>query len=180
MNIGHSSKLMYDECAYKDRLQERTDPLLYRLNVNRIHNCNQCLSTLGPRPSVMGQGVSTTVGHPVATAQYLSDVESILTNRNVPKNKCKNGEMNPLDVTKFNLEHLNTCKGFLDPMSSRLTYPPFTFKETPMNRFYDLPQNPQEPIFYNFAVDTKLESRDNYKYTPTKLKLSDPTMNMEL
>lgn len=179
MNNGYSSKLIYDECAYQDRTQERTDPLLYRLNPHQMHNCDQCLSTLGPRSGFMGQGVSTTIGHPVATAQYLTDVESILSNRNVPKSKCKNGELNPVDVTKFGVKHLRTCTGFLDPMSSHLTYPPFNIREAPIDRFYDLPQNPQEPIFYDFAVNTKLESKDNFIYTLNRLKQNDPTMPTE-
>ena len=175
MNNGHSSRLIYDECAYHDRLQERTDPLLYRLNTNQIHNCDQCLSTLGPRSSYMGQGVSTTGGHPVATSQQLTDVESILTNRNLPKSKCKNGEVNPIDVTKFGLNHLPTCKGFLDPMATHLSYPPFNIREMPVDRFYNLPQNPQEPIFYDFAANTKLESKDNFVFNVDKLKSTDPT-----
>jgi hypothetical protein len=179
MNIGHSSKLIYDECAYQDRLQERTDPLLYRLDPNQIHNCDQCLSFLGPRSSFMGQGVSTAVGHPVATAQYLSDVESILSNRNLPKSKCKNAEMNPIDVTKMDLKHLPSCTGYLDPMASRLSYPPFNIREMPINRFYNLPQNPQEPIFYNFAVNTKLDAKDNFVFDLNRLKKKDPTSPTE-
>ena len=179
MNNGYSSRLIYDECAYVDRLQERTDPLLYRLNTNQIHNCNQCLSTMGPRSSLMGQGVSTNVGHPVATAQHLTDVESILSNRNLPTSKCKNGEMNPIDVTKFGLKHLPGCNGYLDPMATHLSYPPFNIREMPMNRFYNLPQNPQEPIFYDFAINTKLNSKDNFVYQLYPLKTNDPTSPTE-
>jgi hypothetical protein len=180
MNNGYSSRLIYDECAYIDRTKERTDPLLYRLNTNQIHSCDQCLSTLGPRPGYMGQGVSTTIGHPVATAQYLTDVESILSNRNVPTSKCKNGEMNPIDVTKFGVKHLRTCNSYLDPMSSRLTYPPFNIREAPINRFYNLPQNPQEPIFYDFASNTRLESKDNFEYELSRIKVNDPTNPTEI
>lgn len=179
MNNGYSSRLIYDECATQDRLQERTDPLLYRMNTNSIHNCKQCLSTLGPRSGLMGQGVSTNIGHPVATAQYLTDVESILSNRNVPTSKCKNGEMNPINVTQFGLKHLATCSGYLDPMATHLTYPPFNIKEMPINRFHDLPQNPQEPIFYNFATNTKLEAKDNHVYVIRRLKTDDPTVPKE-
>jgi len=179
MNNGYSSRLIYDECATQDRLQERTDPFLYRINTNHIHNCKQCLSTLGPRSGLMGQGVSTNIGHPVATAQYLTDVESILTNRNLPTSKCKNGEVNPIDVTKFGLQHLTTCTGYLDPMATHLSYPPFNIREMPTNRFYNLPQNPQEPIFYDFATNTKLDAKDNHVYTINSLKTSDPTMPNE-
>lgn len=175
MNIGHSSRLIYDECAYQARTQERTDPMLYKLNPNSIHNCNQCLSTLGPRSSYMGQGVSTTGGHPVATAQNEVDVESILTNRNLPLSKCRNGEVNPINVTQYGLKHLPTCTSYLDPMASRLSYPPFNYREAPINRFYNLPQNPQEPIFWDFAANTRLDAKDNYVFDVVQLKKSDPT-----
>jgi hypothetical protein len=179
MNIGHSSRLIYDECAYQDKTQERTDPFLYSVNPNQVYNCGQCLSTLGPRPGFMGNGVSTPIGHPVATAQYLTDMESILTNRNLPANKCKNGEMNPIDVTKFGVKHLRSCNGFLDPMASHLTYPPFNIREAPIDRFYDLPTNPQLPIFYDFAVNTKLETKDNFIFTLNTLKTNDSTKPIE-
>lgn len=170
MNNGFSSRLIYDECAYQDRTKERTDPLLYKLSTHQIHNCDQCMSTLGPRSGFMGQGVSTTAGHPVATAQFLTDVESILTNRNLPQNKCKGGEVNPINVLKFGLKHLNNCGSYLDPMASRLTYPPYNIRETTANRFYDLNHNPQEPIYWDFATNTKLEAKDNYIYDLDTLK----------
>lgn len=175
MNIGHSSLLIYDECAYNDRLREMTDPIKYKISPHQIHNCRQCLSTLGPRSSYMGQGVSTHADHPVATSQYLTDVESVLTNRNIPSSKCCIGGSNPIDVTKIKNIHLPKCNRFLDPMSSRLSYPPFNYRGIAINRFYTLPQNPQEPIFYDFATNTKLEAKDNYVFRLNKLKTNDPT-----
>lgn len=167
MNNGHSSLLLYDKCAYKDKLKKSTDPLLYNLNTNKIWSCNQGLSTLGPRSGYMGNGVSTFVGHPVATAQYLSDVESILTNRNVLTSKCRNGQLNPVNLTnKYNnnLKHLQNTSNYLDPINSRLTHPAFNYKEAPINRFNNLPQNPQLNIFWNFSINTKNEAKDNYTF----------------
>lgn len=166
MNNGYSSRLIYDKCAYEDDLHERTEPLRYKLSPNSIYNCNQCISTLGPRSSRMGNEVSTTQGFPIATAQYLTNVESILSNRNVPASKCKRGRVNPINVTKMQLYDLPTCNTFLDPMASRLTYPPFNIREMPISRFIDLPQNPQVPIFYDFARNTKLDAADNFKFKP--------------
>jgi hypothetical protein len=127
----------------------------------------------------MGQGVSTSVGHPVGTAQYLTDVESILTNRNLPTSKCKNGEVNPINVNDFPLQHMGPCNSFLDPMASRLSYPPYNYREMPMDRFYNLPQNPQEPIFWDFAVNTKLEMKDNFVYDIENVRMTDPTLPRE-
>ena len=44
MNIGYSSKLPYDECAYRTRTQTSTDPMIYKLDTNQIWNCKQCFS----------------------------------------------------------------------------------------------------------------------------------------
>lgn len=162
MNIGHSSRLGYDKCYYSDRLSESTAPLQYKINGNYIENCNKCLSTLGPRSSYMGHGVSTAVGHPQATSQALADVESILKNLNVKTTKCKRGNVNPVRPKDFKNTHSTECNNFLDPMSSRLTYPARTFRDMATNRFHDLPIDPQANIFYDFAVNTRLESTDNF------------------
>jgi hypothetical protein len=162
LNIGHSGRLGYDQCAYSDRLQESVGPLGYRLDPNWQENCNQCLSTLGPRSSYMGQGVSTASGFPIATAQKLVDVESVLSNRNVKNTKCRRDGVNPINVTKFGVQHQRVCGDFLNPLSSRLTYPTANYRDMAVNRFYDLDRNPQVNIFYDFAVNTKLEAKDNF------------------
>ena len=151
VNIGHSSRLLYDKCAYDDYLSESVAPLLYQLNPERIHNCDGCLSVFGPRSSAGPQsyGVSTTLGHQPAPSQKLVDVESILSNRNVLKSKCKDGQVNDIDVTKFQLQHARICNDFLDPLSTRLTNPPANYRGMSINRFYDLPKHPQANIFYD-------------------------------
>jgi hypothetical protein len=162
LNIGHSSRLGYDRCAYSDRIQESTGPIGYRLDPNAQENCNQCLSTLGPRSSYMGQGVSTTVGASIATSQKLVDVESLLSNRNLKTSKCRRDGVNPINVTKYGVKNLGICNDFLNPLSSRLTYPAANYRDMAINRFYDLDRNPQINIFYDFSVNTKLEAKDNY------------------
>lgn len=157
LNIGHSSRLGYDECYYKDKLSQSVAPLSYRLDTNWRDNCNQCLSTFGPRPSLKS-GVSRT------SAQTFVDVESILTNRNIRKTKCKNDGSNHIDVTKYGLEHNAICTDYLNPFSSRLSYPAANYRDVAINRFYDLDRNPQANIFYDFAVNTKLEARDNFVF----------------
>ena len=162
VNFGHSSRLGYDDCAYPDRLKESTSPLAYRLNNDYSHNCNGCVSTLGPRAGHMGIGVSTTVGHMPSAGQYVTDVESILKNLNVKSSKCKTGKFNDIDVTKFGLKHMTGCNKFLDPMASRLTNPASTYRDMAVNRFYDLNLDAQANIFWDFAANTRLEAKDNY------------------
>lgn len=169
VNIGHSSRAIYDKCAYDDYLTESVGPVLYKMNPNQINNCEACLSTLGPRTSngPYSYGVSTIMGHKTAPSQKLVDVESILSNRNVIASKCKDGKVNEINVTKFKLQHARTCNEFLNPLATHLTNPPQNYRGMSINRFYNLPTNPQKPIFYDFAINTKLEAKDNYlEYKP--------------
>jgi len=165
--FGHSSRLPYDKCAYDDYLSESVSPLLYKLNPNSISNCNACLSTFGPRTSqgAASHGVSTT--HPrrngVPLAHDLVDIETILSNRNVKTSKCKDALVNDIDVTKFHLQHATACNDFLDPISTHHTNPPANYRGVAINRFYDLHKPAQANIYYDIAINTKLEAKDNYK-----------------
>ena len=174
MNIGSSTRLIYDKCAYEDRLQESTGPLMYTLDPNRIKNCNECLSLYGPRSSKKGFGVSIATPFGVAPAQDAVDVESILTNRNVLASKCKDGKVNDINVNNFRLQHARLCGDFLDPLASRQTNPAANYRGMSINRFFDLPKNPQADIFWNFAVNTTLEAKDNYREKIPKMISPDP------
>jgi hypothetical protein len=162
MNIGHSSKLQYDDCYYSSKLKQSTEPVKYRINPNYSDNCRRCLSTLGPRSGYMGFGVSTTKNVGVAPAQDLTDVDSILSNRNVKQSSCITGHVNFVNPTKWQEHNAEICNNFLNPERSRLSYPPKTYRSMNINRFYNLPTDPQKPIFYNFAIDTRLEAKDNF------------------
>ncbi|MBA42400.1 MAG: hypothetical protein CMF62_00135 [Magnetococcales bacterium] len=183
VNIGHSSRLDYDKCAYEDRLEESVGPLLYRLNPHYINNCDACLSTFGPRAGHNGFGVSTTVGHTTAPAQDVVDVESVLKNLNVLQSKCKDGKVNDIDVTRFTLNHARTCNDFLDPTASRLTNPATNYRGMSINRFHDLPKPAQaNPRInpYHRAENTKNTMRDNYRMRVPNLIAFDPALPKEL
>lgn len=175
--IGHSSKLIYDEQAYEDKLAESVSPLGYTLNPYHTTNCNACLSVFGPRAGLMGEGVSTIIPtgstRRIAPVNDVVDIESILTNRNLKLSKTKMGQVNDIDVTKFKLTHSDICNDFLNPLSTKLTYPSYELRSASINRFYDLHKNPQEAIFYNFAIDTRLEAKDNFVIQPPKIQKVD-------
>ena len=42
-----SNRLIYDNCEYKTKLNESTNPLNYMLNPIRYENCNKCRMELG-------------------------------------------------------------------------------------------------------------------------------------
>jgi hypothetical protein len=182
VNIGHSSRLLYDKCAFDDYLSESVAPLLYKLNPNQVNNCNSCLSVFGPRSGIgaNSRGVSTTVGDVPIPGQALVDVESILSNRNVIASNCKDGKVNDIDVTKFKLQHARVCNDFLDPVATHLTNPSANYRGMSINRFYDLPRNAQSNIYYDFAVNSKLEAKDNYRERVPRLMKFDPALPKEL
>jgi hypothetical protein len=180
VNFGHSNRLLYDDCAYYDKVFESVGPANYRLNENRIYNRDGCLSTLGPRSGYMGYGVSMPVKNQPAVAQAgaMIDIDSILSNRNVPMSKCKRGNVNPIDVTKIKVYNPQICNDFLNPMSSRLSYPAATYRDMGINRFYNLNKNPQV-IYWDTAINTSLEEKDNFveeipKLWSPKLSLPNP------
>jgi hypothetical protein len=179
MNIGYSSRLTYDDCYYNDHLEESVAPLQYRLSANNIANCNACLSTLGPRSGYNGYGVSHLASSQnLAPAQALVEVDSLLTNRNVPLSKCRTARVNNIDVNDFNLTNPRICDEFLDSMSSRLTYPPLRGDELSSNRFYDIAR--KTPIFYDWSVNSQLEARDNYSIKSPNIRMYDPSIPREI
>lgn len=160
MNIGHSSRQKYDKCYLPDMVEESTSPLFYRVNCNQIYNKNRCLTTLGPRSATSGDSTAVKVGY--APKQDLVDLDSIMTNRNVRENRCKRGHVNPIDVTKFKSYDFPICDNFLNPENSRLSYPAADYRDISVNRFYNLNNDPQAPIFWNFAINSRLEEIDNF------------------
>ncbi len=172
-NYGNSSRLQYDTSYIMDSEEQSTAPLESVLDPNRVKNCNQCLSLNGPRPSLNGWGDSIPIANPGLTpAQQLTDIDSIMSNRNVKASRDKNGGLNPVDLSKFKLYDAATCGKTLDPLSSLLTYPKQLNRETSINRFYDLNINPQKNIYWNWTTNSQLEARDNYK-TPYPYSLNE-------
>lgn len=162
LNAGYFSNPRYDKCAYPEDLFESTAPYSYVMNSDRIHNCNSCLTTLGPRSSYYGSGVSSPTGDVVAVAQQNVDIDSVLSNRNVPLSKCKKGKVNPINVTQIKTKDIPVCNDYLDGQNTRMTEPAMFYRGTAINRFYDLNKNPQENIFYDWSVNTSLDARDNF------------------
>ena len=172
LNAGHFSRPKYDKCAYPEDLYDSTAPYAYVMNQDRIHNCNGCLTTFGPRGGYLGAGVSSPSGDVVAAAQKNIDVDSITSNRNVSLSKCKRGKVNPVDITKIKTKKVPVCNDYLDSQHSRMTDPAMFYRGAPINRFYDLDRDPQANIYYDWGVNTVLEMRDNYDPD-----LPDPRMN---
>lgn len=162
LNAGYFSNPKYDKCAYPEDLYDSTAPYSYIMNTDRIYNCNGCLTTFGPRGSYNGAGVSSLSGDTIAAAQKNIDVDSVMSNRNVPLSKCKKGKVNPINITKIKTKNLPVCNDYLDSQHSKMNDSAMFYRGVPINRFYDLNKDPQANIFYDWAINTSLEATDNF------------------
>lgn len=162
-NFGVSSRLQYDNSYINDDIEQSTAPIQSVLDPNRVKNCNQCLSLNGPRSGHNGWGNSIPIANAGLTpAQQLVDIDSIMTNRNVKASRDKRGMVNHVDVFKFKTYDSKLCDRGLDPLASIMTYPKQLYREMSINRFYDLNINPQVNIYWDWAVNSQLEAKDNY------------------
>ena len=162
MNAGYFSKSIYDKSTYPEHVEESTSPYAYIMDTNKIHNCKGCLTPFGPSSSYFGAGVSTPKGDVIAASQEYIDIDSIMSNRNVPLSKSRNGKFNPVDITKIKTQNVNNCSKTINRQHSRMTDPAMFYRGMPINRFYDLNRDPQENIFYDWAINTSLDEKDNF------------------
>lgn len=180
-NYGVSSRLTYDNDFINDNIEQSTAPLLSVIDPNRVKNCNQCLSYFGPRQGHNGWGDSIALSEPGLTpAQSLVDIDSIMTNRNVKQDRSKKGMVNMVDVFKFKTYDSKICDRALDPLSSITTFPKQLYREMSINRFYDLNLNPQVNIYYDWAVNSQLEAKDNYDYPYPFILNTDNTLPSQI
>jgi hypothetical protein len=162
-NQGFSSRLQYDPSFIQDDIEQSVAPLQSVLDPNRVKNCSQCFALNTRANRINSYGDNTTLANSGLTpAQELTDIDSIMKNLNVKASRDKRGMINNIDVFKFKTYDTKLCDRGLDPLSSISTYPKQLYREMSINRFYDLNINPQVNIFWNWAVNSQLEAKDNY------------------
>jgi hypothetical protein len=159
---GHFSRPQYDKCAYPEDLYESTAPFQYITSTDRIYNCNGCMTGFGPRGSYMGVGANTVSGNTIAEAQQNIDIDSIMSNRNVPLSRCKRGKVNPINTSRIKTKSQLQCNDYLDAQHTKMSDPAMFYRGVAINRFHDLNRDPQANIFYDWAVNTSLEAKDNF------------------
>lgn len=150
---GNFSNLRYDNEAYNEAIQRSTNPLNYRLDPNYANNCNQCFPTYGPR------GLRNT--NPISE---LIDTDSILHGVNQLNTKSNRRQM-PEFLEERNPITLPNCPETLEQQYSRYTHPKFDIKGLNVRDLrleYPL-YDPQCNIFENFAVNTRLQAKDNHR-----------------
>lgn len=162
MQTGYFGRTPYDKSVYDEDVFQSTSPYGYVMNSDRIHNVRGCLNQFGPVSGLMGAGVSSPTGDVIAASQMNVDIDSVMSNRNVPLSKAKNGKVNPVDLNKIKTQNVPLCVPGVDQAHSRMTDPAMFYRGAPINRMHDLLRDPQANIFYDFAVNTRLEAKDNF------------------
>lgn len=166
---GRFTNLRYDTQAYNDELSRSTGELLYRLDPNFANNCNPCFAPHGPRG---GNVNSIDVGQKI-------DVDSIL--RGVSKiNTKSNNQQIPDSLGQYHVPELRECSGALEANHSRYTHPARDIRGLNVDDMrFDYPlHDPQCNIFENFAVNTRLQAKDDHKtiwQTPIDQNAALPT-----
>ena len=84
-----SNRLIYDGCAYKQRLTESTNPLAYQLNILKFESCNKCRHELG---IIGGSNVSEPLSQLVDLESDLRGQTRILSN--CPEKKYPDKKLN--------------------------------------------------------------------------------------
>lgn len=96
-----SNRLSYDTCAYKQNLQQSTEPLDYMLYTGKYQNCAKCRIEFG---TVGGNGVSIYTGN-------LVDLESNLRGQTRPATLCSKCKFHPTPQnTNPPLAHQPSCQ----------------------------------------------------------------------
>lgn len=136
-----SNRLMYDNCAYKKRLQESTGSYSYSMYTGKFDNSSKCRIELG---QVGGNGVSLYSGN-------LVDLESDLRGQTRSASLCPSKKYHPECVVKPNgrcslgLPCNQTKELIHQPSCQMVTYPPtpqvLPFKEV------SCPQVKTNPVY---------------------------------
>lgn len=153
-----STRKRYDECSTNLFYKQSTDPLSYRLSPHFANNCNKCYSDYGPR----GQKMDVSV----ITNQNLIDVDSLLTNRTKVASDCKDGLVTDIKFENHKKYALPKCTNFLDNNSTRLTHPIHNYRGMTIEWAFQPKvsgRDDQCNIFWDFAENTRLTAKDNYR-----------------
>ena len=161
LNAGYFSNQRYDKNTTINDIKQSVNPYTYVSDINSRNNSNQKTFLYGGRPSFQS-GVSNMVGNAPATSQQNVDIDSIMSNRNVPLSRSREAKVNHVNLSSIKLKDLQVGTDYIDYRHTRMTDPAMFVRGCPINRFYTLNKNPQENIYYDWGVNTKLDAKDNF------------------
>jgi len=174
---SHFGRLRYDQCYIDEETKQSIQPGEYKLYYGQNQHNNKCNSLDGPR----NDRSSNSSENAKANLGERAELESLLSNRDMPASKCTSG--NTLDdkrrAISRGLKHNVMCDDFLNANHSRLNEPIDNFRGlSTINLQLDFPiTDPQNNVFdghnvtalenqninSRFGSSTRLESKDEYR-----------------
>ena len=149
--------------------------MFYRINDSYNNNCSKCLHTL---PEIEGQ----TIGNSTTNGSHLIDIdtENFLSNRDLIYSRCDEGQLSTINMDKVNksLKHVEPCGKFLNADSTLLSAPKDHFREIDSTKYHFqyLPQDVQSVVFWDFRIDSRLQSKDSYQQKYPKPIAIEPSL----
>ena len=146
------TSLKHDLDTYHENLQRSTYSLNYRLDPTESINCNTCFAPNG------------SFGDQRAVREKQIDVDSVLKGLSKKNSKSNAKQMSHFPIAGKNIP-LRDCSNALETEYTRYTNPSYDIKglTTSDMRFGYPLHDPQCNIFQNFEVNTRLQSKDNYR-----------------
>lgn len=171
---GCNTRLMYDQLAFKEKVEQSKKPGNYHLYENQNKSDGTCFATNGPR--------STRFHNSNEIPQFKRadrvEIESLLTGRSFKNAKYLEGRTindRKKNLNKFKGVINKNCSKLRDYSSTRLDNPAIDIRSLDVTQYHmDYPIiNPKEWTFYGFnqnekdtlrfGRNTQLDARDNYK-----------------
>ena len=180
------TRIPYDDSAAKSQNERSSGPGIYRLYAGVGDNCQKCFSYNGPANSnadvsVARSGCGGGFGNMI-------DVESSLSNRNLPLGEC-NDEQRKTGYLSHQSNIVNTkpCSNFLERSESRFTHPLDSYRGMSTFDYALHPHlaiNPQCNIYNGEELSTRLHAKDTYVMPEQTLwddgsSLPDPNSTQE-
>ncbi len=143
-----------DPCNIINQNNQDVQRVKYNMYQGQQKNCSPCLTPYGAVPN--GRYFTSRNKH-------LTDIESKLKGQNSrPDFNCGREKTWFLDVTQFNVDSNPQCVKELTPIESLMTHPKEYYRELEQDRFYDLPIDNENWVFWDYSVNTRAAAKDAF------------------
>jgi hypothetical protein len=144
----------YDQpCSIIQHLHQSIRPAQYNMYAGQYKNCRPCLNSYGSVP---------TGRYNDSKNKHLVDIESKLKGQSTPDYDCGREKTWDLDVYQPDPDFRAPCSKLLVPEESLMTLPKSYFTELQIDRFYDLPIDNDDWVYWGDSVNTKQMAKDAF------------------
>ena len=160
------SRIKYDDCATKLKTEREVAPGNYRLFPGFVENCQQCFSEFGPVGSKAD--VSSAKNSCSLDWSGMAQVESDLTNRNIPLTDCNENATNTT-YNKNPVYNKTACTPLLNSEDTRFSNPIQAYRSMSLTDYQLQPflySNPQCHVQDDrIGLNSRNKAKDTYTLT---------------